>query len=167
MFTAKINKKKYTVEFTDDTFRSGKINNKKFRLDLINNEKYFHVIRDNKSYNINIISIDYSEKKVQLKINNTVHHISLTGELDQLIKTMGIKQKLTAKNQNLKAPMPGLVTDIPVQKGDQIKKGEKLLVLEAMKMENNLKAESDLIIKEIIAEKGKSVEKNEVLIIFE
>ncbi len=167
MFTAHINKKVFELEFTDDTLQSGKINDKNFQLDLIKDENNFHVISENKSYNIQIISIDYSEKKVSLKINDKIHHVSVTNELDKLIKSMGIKQNVTAKNLSLKAPMPGLVTEIPVQKGDQIKKGENLLVLEAMKMENNLKAENDLIIKEIIVKKGNSVEKNEVLIIFE
>ncbi len=167
MFTAHINKKVFELEFTDDTLQSGKINDKNFQLDIVTDENNFHVISEHKSYNIQIISIDYSEKKVSLKINDKIHHISVTNELDKLIKSMGIKQNVTVKNQNLKAPMPGLVTDIPVKTGDQVKKGDKLLVLEAMKMENNLKAENDLIIKEIIVEKGNSVEKNEVLITFE
>ncbi|MCD4795308.1 MAG: biotin/lipoyl-binding protein [Bacteroidales bacterium] len=167
MFTARLNKKDFEVEFSDNTLRSGKINGKIFKIDLVKDKNSYHVISNHKSYNINILSIDYSEKKVTLKINNTIHYISITNELDKLIKSMGIKQQVTAKTQNLKAPMPGLVTDIPVKKGDKIKKGDKLLVLEAMKMENNLKAKNDSIIKDIIVKKGNSVEKNEVLIIFE
>jgi len=65
---------------------------------------------------------------------------------------------------DLKAPMPGLVLDVLVKEGQQIKKGENLLVLEAMKMENNLKALSDAVVKKVNVGKGARVEKNEILI---
>ena len=70
------------------------------------------------------------------------------------------------KASDLKAPMPGLVVDVTVSPGDQVKKGDKLLVLEAMKMENILKAPADATVKGVNISKGKTVEKNEVLIQF-
>lgn len=51
------------------------------------------------------------------------------------------------KVNDLKAPMPGLVLDILVSEGQTIQKGDSLLVLEAMKMENNLKAINDAVVK--------------------
>jgi len=54
-----------------------------------------------------------------------------------------------------------------VKAGDSIAKGDGLIVLEAMKMENVLKSPDDVIIKSIEVEIGKSVEKNQVLIEFE
>jgi biotin carboxyl carrier protein len=67
----------------------------------------------------------------------------------------------------LKAPMPGLVLNIVVKEGDSISKGDALLVLEAMKMENNIKSPTDGIIKKIHAVKGNAVEKNQLLISFQ
>ena len=60
--------------------------------------------------------------------------------------------------------MPGLVVDIPVSEGQAVKKGETLLILEAMKMENALKATADVTIGRIAVKKGMAVEKNEMLI---
>ena len=57
--------------------------------------------------------------------------------------------------------------DILVQPGQAIKKGEAMLVLEAMKMENSIKAPNDGTVKSVEAEKGQAVEKNQVLITFE
>ncbi len=68
------------------------------------------------------------------------------------------------KVNDLKAPMPGLVLDILVSEGQTIQKGDSLLVLEAMKMENNLKAINDAVVKKINVSKGDKVEKNTVLI---
>ena len=168
MFTAKINNKEFNIKFDNELLNIGTISEKHFEIDIIkNNSKSFHVINNHKSYNVNIISIDNNEKKVILKINQKTFEVEITDELDKLLKEMGIKNKVGKKNKDLKAPMPGLVTGIPVKIGDVVQKGDNLLVLEAMKMENNLKAEHDAIIKDIIVEKGNSVEKNQILVTFE
>jgi biotin carboxyl carrier protein len=74
---------------------------------------------------------------------------------------------LAAKKVNeVKAPMPGMVLKILVKDGDEVKKGDPLLVLEAMKMENILKSPTDGVIKKIAAVTGVAVEKNQLLIQF-
>ena len=80
---------------------------------------------------------------------------------------MGMDALAAKKVNDLKAPMPGLVLDIRVKVGDVVKKGEPLVVLEAMKMENILKATNDVVIKKIAVEKGNAVEKNQLLLLFE
>ena len=62
--------------------------------------------------------------------------------------------------------MPGLVLDIRVVEGDAVKKGDPILVLEAMKMENIIKSPTDGIVKKINVKKGVAVEKSQVLIHF-
>jgi biotin carboxyl carrier protein len=62
--------------------------------------------------------------------------------------------------------MPGMVLSILVKEGDEVKKGDTLLILEAMKMENSLKASADGQVKKVVAVKGTAVEKNQVLIQF-
>ena len=62
------------------------------------------------------------------------------------------------------APMPGLVLEINVSEGQEVEKGDPLLILEAMKMENVIKAPGNGIIKKIHVEKGNPVEKNELLV---
>jgi biotin carboxyl carrier protein len=62
--------------------------------------------------------------------------------------------------------MPGLIIDLRVKEGDQVKAGDPLLILEAMKMENIIKASGDSIVKSLKVKKGETVEKNQVLIEF-
>ncbi|MDR2241115.1 MAG: acetyl-CoA carboxylase biotin carboxylase subunit [Zoogloeaceae bacterium] len=57
----------------------------------------------------------------------------------------------------LLSPMPGLLTDLALQPGQEIKAGEKLAAIEAMKMENILKADQDCVIAEVLAKKGDSL----------
>jgi biotin carboxyl carrier protein len=61
--------------------------------------------------------------------------------------------------------MPGLVLKVLVKDGDVIKKGDNLLVLEAMKMENSIKAPADATIKAVKITAGDKVEKNQVMIL--
>ena len=71
------------------------------------------------------------------------------------------------KISEIKSPMPGLVLDILVKAGDTIKKGDQVLVLEAMKMENIIKSQTDAVVKSVAIETGVAVEKGQVLIKFE
>lgn len=64
----------------------------------------------------------------------------------------------------IKSPMPGLVLKIKKQKGDLIAKGETLLILEAMKMENEIKSPKDGILNDIYVKEGTAIEKNISLI---
>jgi biotin carboxyl carrier protein len=79
---------------------------------------------------------------------------------------MGLENALTPKIANLKAPMPGLVLQVLVNPGDTVAKGDKILVLEAMKMENAIKSPTDGIISDVLAKQGMAVDKNQLLITF-
>ncbi len=67
----------------------------------------------------------------------------------------------------LLSPMPGLLREVAVAEGQEVKAGEKLAVIEAMKMENLLKAEQDGKVKKIVARPGASLSVDEVIIEFE
>ena len=88
-------------------------------------------------------------------------------QFDELLKNLGLDKLVSGVAKDLKAPMPGLVLDVLVKPGDSVKKGDSILVLEAMKMENNIKAAADAVIKKIAVRKGNAVEKNQVLVLFE
>lgn len=110
---------------------------------------------------------DFLNRKYRYKINASVYEVDLKNGLELLIEELGLSADISAASQNLLAPMPGLVVDILVKPGDDVKKGDGLLVLEAMKMENKLVSANDAIIKSIQVRKGDTVEKNMVLIEFE
>lgn len=137
-------------------------------LDLIEiREGVYHLIKDNCSYNIWLVKIDLESKTLTISINGTNYTVVLKDKMDLLLEKMGIQKEQHSKLSNLKAPMPGLVLDIKVEVGQEVKKGDPILVLEAMKMENVLKATGDGVIKSIEVKKGQAVEKNENLINFQ
>jgi biotin carboxyl carrier protein len=69
-----------------------------------------------------------------------------------------------AKIQDIRAPMPALVTKVLVEPGSEIKHGATILVLEAMKMENEVKAPRDGVVEKVLVKPGMTVEKDQVLV---
>ena len=67
----------------------------------------------------------------------------------------------------LLSPMPGLLTDLMVKAGQEVKAGERLAVIEAMKMENTLRAEADAVVKEVFAARGDSLAVDQPILAFE
>jgi acetyl/propionyl-CoA carboxylase alpha subunit len=127
----------------------------------------FHIIADGKSYNAEITGHNRDEKTFTIRVNNNTYHVKVSDQYDALLHELGMDVKASGKAIDLKAPMPGLVVEVAVREGAEVKKGDKLVVLEAMKMENILKAPADAVVKKILIEKGRSVEKNEVLVVFQ
>ncbi len=130
------------------------------------NDHQFHLIYNNSSYNVDVIKLNAEEKTLVIKINSVKFNLKLKDKYDELLHSLGLDNLAVKKISDVKAPMPGMVLQIMVAEGAEIKKGEALIVLEAMKMENILKSPCDGLIKKIIAVKGKAVEKNEILIQF-
>jgi propionyl-CoA carboxylase alpha chain len=65
------------------------------------------------------------------------------------------------------SPMPGLLVDVAVQVGQKVQAGERVAVIEAMKMENALFAAQDGVVKSVVASKGESLAVDQVIVEFE
>lgn len=126
-----------------------------------------HILINNKSYNISVSEINRKTKTISLLINNNSYTVTIQEPIDVLLESLGINLAATQKVEPMKAPMPGLVLKILVTPGQTVKKGEAVLILEAMKMENVFKAQHDAVVKNIATTEGKAVEKGEVLLEWE
>lgn len=124
----------------------------------------FHIIRDNISYNVEIL--ENSEKSVKLRINDQVLEVETKDKMDLLLERLGMDKALEEVINDIRAPMPGLILKVEVEEGQEVKKGDPLMILEAMKMENVLKAPGEGIVSSIKVNQGDTVEKNQVLIQF-
>ncbi len=168
MYKVAVNKKEHQISYNKNSDKSGTIDGVDFSFDIVEISKNcYHMIKDNKSYNIELVKIDFENKSFVVKVNNEKHELKVYDEFDLLLKKMGYKDELDKKVNNILAPMPGLVLDILVEKGSKINKDDNILVLEAMKMENILKSPIDGIVKNINCKKNSTVNKNQILIEFE
>ncbi len=123
-----------------------------------------------------------------LKVNNATYEIPtiIRGRDDFVFVVNGLKYEITArtkleetarevmknkggggKGTEIKAPMPGLILSLKKKEGDEVKPGDALFILEAMKMENEIRAIKSGRVKKVLVEKGQSVEKNQLVLIVE
>jgi acetyl/propionyl-CoA carboxylase alpha subunit len=126
----------------------------------------FHVLHEGRSYNAEVVSIDYALKNIVLKINGQRLELNGKDRFDLLLERLGMSDAAVIKVNELKAPMPGLIVDIRVQPGQAVLKGDALLVLEAMKMENILKAPADGTVTSLKVTLRDNVQKGQVLVQF-
>ncbi len=122
------------------------------------------ILYNNKSYTAIVEKVDRKTKELSLRIDGQVYKIGIKEPIDQLLINMGIDIKLNQKAESIKAPMPGMVLKVLVTPGQQINKGDGLVILEAMKMENILKATATATVKAIRVNERTAVEKGAVLI---
>jgi biotin carboxyl carrier protein len=124
----------------------------------------YNCIVDHRSVNALIVFDDIAAKKITVEIEGEIFEIEIKDSLGLMLDEMGFSAALTRQIKEVKAPMPGMVLDITVNEGQEVKEGDKLLILSAMKMENSITIAGDAVIKKIAVKQGHAVEKGQVLI---
>lgn len=164
MYKAKINNKSIEIDSTAEGYT---VDGKPFPWDIVKvSDGYFHVLVNNQSYKAEVVKVDLATKSFLIKVNGKTYPVEVKDKFDLLLEKMGMNSQSSGKVNNIKAPMPGLIIDMKVKAGDNVKPGDPLLILEAMKMENIIKSPGEGTVKSVKAKKGDSVEKNQVLIEF-
>ena len=119
-------------------------------------------------------------KKYNIKVNGKTYEVEVeeTGSVSEpvpQVTSVVRKEEPVANNEpakaadgalSIKAPMPGNIVKVNVKNGDKAKKGDVLLVLEAMKMENDITAPQDLTVANVAVTSGKQVNTGEVLLTY-
>jgi biotin carboxyl carrier protein len=124
----------------------------------------FNLLKDHRSVNAKITSIDKSGKRMTIDVEGDVFDVTIKDDLDQLLEKMGFDTVSVKHIKEIKAPMPGLVLEIAVKPGQQVAEGEKILILQAMKMENSILIHTTATIKKILVSPGQAVDKGQVLV---
>jgi acetyl/propionyl-CoA carboxylase alpha subunit len=124
----------------------------------------FHLIQGNRSVSVRLINMDATGKKMTLEVDGESFQVEIRDVLEQMLDKLGFSAVSTKQIKDIKAPMPGLVLDIHVTAGQEVAEGDKILILEAMKMENSLMIHTNAKIKSVLVKKGQAVEKNQVLV---
>ncbi|SDH55797.1 Biotin-requiring enzyme [Pedobacter terrae] len=165
MYKVKVNDQfLFEVENKDSAFL---VNGEQVQLDLSTiRHNRTHVLYQNRSFNTEVVDINKAEKTCKIKVNGNIYQVSIEDQFDILLKQLGLDNLSANKVLEIKAPMPGLVLKVLVEENAEVKKGDNLLVLEAMKMENILKSSTDGVVKKILVKQGDKVEKNQILVQF-
>ena len=166
-FFAKANNKSYELELDNSTEPiSVHVDGRLIKVDLqpISKEDFYSLLVDNRSYQL---FIKKDSQGYDVAIGGQRFFVELQDEKPRQPRNL-LKADEKPKGQiEIKAPMPGLIVKIEVEEGQKINKGDGLVIIEAMKMENEVRANVGGIIKEVLKKEKESVEKDMVLMIIE
>lgn len=136
-------------------------------------------IQGNK-YDVNILNVE--DNIAEVEVNGTVYKVEVdkkitSSKTPKLVRTVAVPSTETTPSQLktsapsapkgtgfVKSPLPGVILDVYIKEGDHVKVGQKLILLEAMKMENNINADKEGIVKSVKVKKGDSVLEGDILV---
>lgn len=152
------------VEITLDEENSvASINGKEIHYELILQQNGRVLYRNGtKLYKVDNIVID--GQSVSFSIDGVFVETTVKDNQELMLEKLGFSTNATVSAGQLKAPMPGKILELLVSKGDEVKEGQPVIILEAMKMENELKAPASGIIVSLDVAQTDNVEKNQSLL---
>jgi biotin carboxyl carrier protein len=157
-YVIRLNSKKKNLKILNDDTIEVDGREIKFFITETTDSKYFLKI-DNKIFEASML--DMKEEDYNIFIDNQNIEVNIKTSLQEKAFQLLSEAQISSNHQTtIKSPMPGLVVKILKNPGDKIFKGEAVMILEAMKMENEIKASIDGIISEIFVDQDKAIEKN-------
>ena len=124
-------------------------------------------------YSVDIKSIE--DNIAEVEVNGTPFRVELSKELKTSKTPKLVRSSISTKQEKrplstssglskIEAPLPGNIFQIKVKEGDSVNKGDVLLIMEAMKMENNILAESGGVVKVVKVKEGDAVLQGDILV---
>jgi len=127
-------------------------------------QSVYSLILGNKSYEAHISPGDAG---LEVLLRGQRYRVGVEDERSRLLRQVAGSDMAPAGEYQLKAPMPGMVVAVPIEEGQEVSKGQDLVILESMKMQNELKAPRDGRVVRIRVHAGDSVQQNAVMIVLE
>lgn len=140
-----------------------KLKGKKVDIQLIESPNGFtYLVYKNIKYQVDII--EKNQNKYTVIINGVWYEFSIETPISYKRRKTLNKNRFASKSENITAPMPGKILDIMVEENSEIKEGEPILILEAMKMQNEIISSVNGIVKKINIKNNDSVMKDDIMI---
>lgn len=161
----KLNNRYATVELLEqqDNLLKIKVDDIIYNIDLMHtNDGTFSILENNRSHDIELVPLDHPKKYLGYTLYKTFDVEVIDAETRYLLDRVG--GHLESSEKNISAPMPGKVVKVLVSEGEQVTKGQTVIILSAMKMESEYKAPTDGTVGKVHVTEGNTVEGNQVLI---
>jgi biotin carboxyl carrier protein len=157
-----IDETQYEVEILNP--RQVSVNGKVYDVDFqsISGQPIFSLLVDGGSYQAHVFPGE--EETLQVLMRGTLYTALIEDEREKRLRAAAGGGASGSGEFILKAPMPGLIVKVPVNEGDQVKKGQVLVILESMKMQNELKSPRDGKVSRVQIKAGDSVEQRQSMV---
>ncbi|MBK8615732.1 MAG: biotin/lipoyl-binding protein [Anaerolineales bacterium] len=156
-----IDNKEFEIEIVDESHI--RIGDRLLEVDFesVSGQPVFSLILDGKSYESFVYQ---GEEDWEVQIQGRQYQVKIEDEREKRLKAAAGGGSVEGGEFHLKAPMPGLVVSVLINEGEEVKKGQVMLILESMKMQNELKAPRDGIMGRVRVKAGESVEQRQTLL---
>jgi biotin carboxyl carrier protein len=156
-----IGEREYVIEIVDE--RHIIVDGMPYQVDFdaISDQPVFSLLVDGNSYESYVYP---SEEGWQVLLHGTLYQAVVEDERERRLRAALGSRVADREEFHLRAPMPGLVVSIPVKEGEQVEKGDLLLILESMKMQNELKSPRPGTVSRVRVKTGDSVELRQTLL---
>jgi biotin carboxyl carrier protein len=163
-YVTKIDDKTYVIEINDD--KRVIVDGVEYAVDFesVSGQPVYSLLINGRSYEA-YVNESEDENNWQVLIRGDLFTASVEDEREKRLRAAAGAVSSSTGEFSLKAPMPGLIVTVPVSEGDVVKKGDILVVLESMKMQNELKSPRDGKVVRAKVKAGDNVEHNQVLLI--
>ena len=160
-YLATVDDKTYTIEINveDEIFVDGL----RLEVDLSGfpDQPVYSMILNGQSYEAFVSPTD---RGLEVLMRGQLYMVSVEDEVQRRLRETSGAQVVQGGDYHLKAPMPGMVVAVPVSEGEEVVKGDDLVILESMKMQNELKAPRAGKVTRVRVRPGDRVEQNQVLV---
>lgn len=160
-YATNVNGKEYSVEILDDHHLS--LDGQTLEVDFVSvaNQPVFSLIIGGKSFEAYVYP---GEDDYQVLLQGRSFSIKVEDEREKRLRAAGGSIISESTEYHLKSPMPGMVVALPVAEGQVVTKGQVLVILESMKMQNELKSPRDGTLARVRVKTGDSVEQRQTLL---
>ncbi len=163
-YATTINGKTYLIEINDD--RRVIVDGVEHAVDFasVSGQPVYSLLLDGRSYEA-YVSAAEDGSGWQVLLRGDLYGVEVEDEREKRLRAAAGASVAATGEFSLKAPMPGLIVAVAVAEGQAVKKGDILMILESMKMQNELKCPRDGTVARVRVKSGESVEHNQVLVI--
>ena len=160
-YITSIGEREFLVEILDE--HHVLVDGKPFEVDFteISDQPVYSLLLDGSSYEAYVYPTD---KTWQVLLHGRLYPAMVEDERERRLRAAAGSEVQETGEFHLKAPMPGLVVAIAVADGQQVQKGDVLIVLESMKMQNELKSPRDGVMARLRVKTGDSVEQHQTML---
>ncbi len=161
-YIATVNGQEIEVDILDE--HRVAVNGEEYEVDMVamSNQPLYSLLANERSFEGYVYEVN---GQWQVLLGGTLYEVVVEDEQIKRLRKAGGGRREAKGPFLLKAPMPGLVVKVPVQEGQEVQKGDVLVVLESMKMQNELKSPKAGKVEKVKVEAGQAVEQGEVMVV--
>jgi biotin carboxyl carrier protein len=160
-YATTVNDKTYLIEINDEHHLSVDGVEYAVNFESVNNQPVYTLLVNDRSYEA---FVSESDVNWEVLIRGSLYTVLVEDEREKRLRAAAGGHPQATGEFNLKAPMPGLVVAVPIIEGQAVEKGDILIILESMKMQNELKSPRAGTVTRVKVGARESVEQNQVLV---